>query len=165
METKYKYYNAKCKCGRKLDPYAIMRAYPHIKDPSHQHALKKLLRLGQGHKSLLQDLEEVIDSLNDYKTYLLGEEGQSMSMYINKINKNLELVKIYKNDDGDEIEKPLWHLAVTVTGGDNVLCTGEFYGMGESSVVYDIKEGTMHDITCEDCKQIIKDFKAIKENL
>lgn len=26
-----KYYEAKCKCGAKLDPYAVMRAYPHIK--------------------------------------------------------------------------------------------------------------------------------------
>jgi hypothetical protein len=28
------------------------------------------MRLGQGHKSLEQDLDEVIDSLNEYKEYL-----------------------------------------------------------------------------------------------
>lgn len=71
---KYEYYDKKCVCGAKLDPYAILRAYDHIVDPSHQHSLKKLLRAGQGHKSLAKDIDEVIDSLVEYKEYLASDE-------------------------------------------------------------------------------------------
>ena len=71
------YYNAKCECGAKLDPYAIMRAYPHIVDPAHQHAFKKLIRVGNGgHKTSIQDVQEVIDSLNEYKSYLKRIKGE-----------------------------------------------------------------------------------------
>ena len=49
--------------GIKIDPYRILKIYK-ITDPAQQHAIKKLLRAGQSHKSLLQDLEEVIMSLS-----------------------------------------------------------------------------------------------------
>ena len=62
--SKYDYYNPN------LTPYMVIRSYPHITDPAHQHALKKLMRLGQGHKELLTDLTEVIDSLQEYKEFL-----------------------------------------------------------------------------------------------
>ena len=63
-EEKYSYYK------QGFTPYEIIRAYDHIVDPAHQHALKKLIRLGQNTKSVKQDLEEVIDSLINYKEYL-----------------------------------------------------------------------------------------------
>lgn len=34
-----------------------------IVHPAHQHAVKKLLRAGEGHKSKRQDVEEVIAAL------------------------------------------------------------------------------------------------------
>lgn len=61
---KYDYYK------KGLTPYEVIRAYEHIKDPAHQHALKKLMRLGQNHKDVIQDLTETIDSLVNYKDYL-----------------------------------------------------------------------------------------------
>ena len=58
------YYGAKCKCGSKLDPYVICDAYDNIQASAHHHALKKLIRAGEGHKPLKQDVQEVISTLN-----------------------------------------------------------------------------------------------------
>lgn len=52
------------------DIYDILRAYG-ITDPSHQHAIKKLLAPGQrGGKGLVQDVEEAICSLNCFLEHL-----------------------------------------------------------------------------------------------
>jgi hypothetical protein len=45
-----------------LDPYRIIEIYG-ITHPAQQHALKKLLRAGKSHKNLVQDIQEVIQSL------------------------------------------------------------------------------------------------------
>lgn len=64
-----KYYGAKCKCGAKLDPYVICDAYSTTKDKGSawNHAVKKLLRVGDGHKLLHQDIQEVIDTLKRWQ--------------------------------------------------------------------------------------------------
>ena len=64
-----KYYGAKCKCGAKLDPYVICDAYSTTKDKGSawNHAVKKLLRAGDGHKLLHQDIQEVIDTLKRWQ--------------------------------------------------------------------------------------------------
>ena len=49
--------------GIKLDPYRILNVYG-IHDAAHQHAIKKLLRAGKSIKTLKQDINEVIDTLN-----------------------------------------------------------------------------------------------------
>ena len=66
-----KYYGAKCACGRKLDPYTICDAYDskHTGSAWH-HAVKKLLRVGNGHKPLNQDIQEVIDTLTRWQEQL-----------------------------------------------------------------------------------------------
>lgn len=64
-----KYYGAKCKCGRKLDPYTICDAIG-VKSSAWDHAVKKLIRAGDGHKSLEQDINEVIDTLSRWKEQL-----------------------------------------------------------------------------------------------
>lgn len=55
----------------KSDVYDILRAYD-ITDPSHQHAVKKLLAPGQrsGGKGIVQDIEEAIWSLNCFLDHL-----------------------------------------------------------------------------------------------
>ena len=58
-----KYYGAKCKCGSKLDPYVICDAYDNIQASAHHHSVKKLIRAGEGHKPLKQDIQEVISTL------------------------------------------------------------------------------------------------------
>lgn len=67
------YYGAKCKCGLKMDPYAICDAYDNIKASAHHHAIKKLLRAGESHKPLVQDITEVIASLDRWKQQLETE--------------------------------------------------------------------------------------------
>lgn len=65
------YYGAKCKCGEKLDAYAICDKYANEHKPSAwHHAVKKLIRAGDGHKPLLKDIDEVIDSLKRWKEQL-----------------------------------------------------------------------------------------------
>lgn len=48
--------------GILIDPYVILGVYK-ITNPAQQHAIKKLLRAGQSHKSFEQDINEVIASL------------------------------------------------------------------------------------------------------
>ena len=64
-----KYYGAKCKCGAKLDPYIICDAYATnpSKGSAWHHAVKKLLRAGEGHKPLDKDIQEVIDTLKRWQ--------------------------------------------------------------------------------------------------
>ena len=52
--------------GIKLDPYRILLVY-NIIHPAQQHAIKKLLRAGTAHKELLQDINEVILTLERWK--------------------------------------------------------------------------------------------------
>ena len=55
--------------GLKLDPYRIMAVY-NITNPAQQHAIKKLLRAGLSIKTLEQDIDEVIVTLNRWKEML-----------------------------------------------------------------------------------------------
>lgn len=59
--------------GLKIDPYRIFKIYK-ISDPAQQHAIKKLLRAGQSIKSLEQDIDEVILTLNRWKEMIKEDE-------------------------------------------------------------------------------------------
>lgn len=52
--------------GIQLDPYRILEIYG-ITHPAQQHAIKKLLRAGRGHKTIHEDVEEVIESLKRWQ--------------------------------------------------------------------------------------------------
>ena len=52
--------------GVRMDPYRIFSVYG-IAHPAQQHAIKKLLRAGQSIKTLDQDIDEAIDTLNRWK--------------------------------------------------------------------------------------------------
>ena len=67
------YYGAKCKCGRKIDWYVIGDAYRKNKGSAWDHAGKKLLRAGEGHKTLEQDIKEVMASLNRWLEQIKDE--------------------------------------------------------------------------------------------
>ena len=67
------HYGEKCRCGRKIDWYVIGDLYNKGKGEAWSHAGKKLLRAGEGHKTLIQDINEVIDSLNRWKEQLEDE--------------------------------------------------------------------------------------------
>jgi len=72
------------------------------------------------------------------------------------------LVKILTDDDGMKIKKPVWHLSMHMGGGEQAMCTGEYYGFGESAVTYDTKGKEKGGITCPECLTIIKIIKNIK---
>jgi len=72
------------------------------------------------------------------------------------------ILKILVDDDGEKIEKPVWHLLEVDGGGDHALCTGEFVGSGESACEYTTKEVSRGGITCPSCLAILRRHKAIK---
>lgn len=67
--------------GVKLDPYRIFTVYQ-IGHPAQQHAIKKLLRAGKSVKSLEQDIDEVIVTLNRWKE-MLQEDGNDTQTHPN----------------------------------------------------------------------------------
>jgi hypothetical protein len=75
-----------------------------------------------------------------------------------------QLVKVIANDDGDEIpvEDQVWHVSSYGGGSPRVICTGEVFGIGEGSLVYQEKEVKRGGITCERCLDIVKGIKSIK---
>lgn len=53
-----------------IDVYRTLSAF-NVTDPACQHAIKKLLCMGlRGHKDVITDLDDAIDSLKKMKTYL-----------------------------------------------------------------------------------------------
>lgn len=58
--------------GKRLDPYRILLCYG-ISHPAQQHAIKKLLRAGRSIKPLIQDIDEVIMTLNRWREMILEE--------------------------------------------------------------------------------------------
>lgn len=59
--------------GIKLDPYRIFKTYG-ITDPVQQHVAKKALRAGEGGKSLIQDIDEIILSCERWKEMIEEDE-------------------------------------------------------------------------------------------
>lgn len=74
------------------------------------------------------------------------------------------LVQILVDDDGNEPNHPEdWHLTDPCNWqGAATLCTGEFYGVGESVCVYKEKQVVRGGITCANCLKMIKKYKSIK---
>lgn len=71
------------------------------------------------------------------------------------------LVKIIQDENGEKIVRPKWHLIVLFDGSPRTFCSGEAFGFGESSVVYETKEAT-RGITCDKCKDNIRRIKKAK---
>ena len=74
-----------------------------------------------------------------------------------------KLVKILYDDDGEKIENPVWHLVDPANLlGPSALCSGEYFGYGESSVVYEEKEVVRGGIECRACIDKIKLIKSVR---
>lgn len=72
------------------------------------------------------------------------------------------LIKITRDDDGFLVEAPVWHLIdPDPRMGAKSLCTGEFFGEGESGVEYKLKS-VLRGVPCETCREIIKSYKKIR---
>lgn len=68
------YYGETCLCGRKIDWYVIGDLYRKNKGSAWDHAGKKLLRAGEGHKTLKEDIKEVINSLTRWLEQIEDKE-------------------------------------------------------------------------------------------
>src|SRR5688500_11894042 len=68
------------------------------------------------------------------------------------------LVKITRDDNGENIKYAKWCLAVNRAGGWQSLCSGQFFGMGESDCEYQEKRGR---VTCPNCIEQIKEIKRV----
>lgn len=74
-----------------------------------------------------------------------------------------KLVKILYDDDGEKIENPVWHLVNPANWmGPCTLCSGEYFGYGESAVVYEEKEVCRGGIECKVCLAHIRLLKEIR---
>jgi hypothetical protein len=75
-----------------------------------------------------------------------------------------KIVKLTMDDDRVEIpkEEQVWHLGTTATGDPIVLCSGEFYGEGQSSCEFKEKVVEYGGITCKNCLELLKEYKSIK---
>lgn len=90
--------------GHKLDPYRILDIYK-ITNPAQQHAIKKLLRAGRSIKTLEQDIDEVILSLQRWKEMIQEDGG--------KIAETNKVLRRRCVDCGDELTRyaeipPTW---------------------------------------------------------
>lgn len=72
----------------------------------------------------------------------------------------MKLVKIKYDDYGEKIDNPKWCYVFFCAGGETQLCQGQFFGEGESEVVYITKN--TGKVTCPECIAIIKEIKSIK---
>jgi hypothetical protein len=74
------------------------------------------------------------------------------------------LVRISRDDDGEQ--KPDWqdwHLVDPGNpGGEAALCTGEFFGVGESACEFETKFVRRGGITCQVCLDRLRSYKAVK---
>ena len=70
------------------------------------------------------------------------------------------IVMFFTDDDGFDIDNPVWHLIDPGNpAGHAALCTGEFFGVGESSIQFSQTEG---EITCPNCISKIRKYKKVK---
>ena len=74
------------------------------------------------------------------------------------------LVKVFRDDDGDRVLFPVWHLDDPEAPGvwGQVFCTGEVYGEAESDVVYERKITKRGGIECERCMEKLRAYKRVK---
>lgn len=74
-----------------------------------------------------------------------------------------QLVKLLFNDDGVEIDNPPWCLVDPANRqGPSTLCSGEFFGEGESNCIYEEKNMIRGGITCVQCLSDIRCYKSIR---
>lgn len=74
-----------------------------------------------------------------------------------------DLVRIIKDDDGEEKRDcHVWHLVDPCNRqGPAALCTQEFFGLGESGVEFEKKSVKRGGVTCPQCLERIRIYKAV----
>lgn len=74
------------------------------------------------------------------------------------------LVKILRDDDGFVVDDPVFHLSDPFPQGvwGRVFCTEEVFGIGESCVVYELRETKRGGIECDECRRKLRAYKAVR---
>ena len=72
------------------------------------------------------------------------------------------LVKFLTDDSGVPVKCPEWHYVNPFASDPAALCTGEYFGPGQSDIEYVEKKTVKGGITCSDCLEQIKHYKSIK---
>jgi hypothetical protein len=73
------------------------------------------------------------------------------------------LVKIIADDDGELTNNEDWHLVDPGNAqGNAALCTGEFFGGGESTVRFEMRTVQRGGVTCRTCLDLVKIYKAVR---
>lgn len=74
-----------------------------------------------------------------------------------------DLVKVLTNDDGDAQEDNGWCLVDPCNSqGPARLCTQEFFGLGESNCAFKTRSVNKGGVTCPECLQILRTYKAVR---
>lgn len=74
------------------------------------------------------------------------------------------LVKILADEDGLQIESPLWHIIDPAIGDGaaRVLCSGEVFGHAEGRAVAETKTVRRGGITCPSCIERLRAYKSVR---
>jgi hypothetical protein len=72
------------------------------------------------------------------------------------------LVKVTIDDDGNKKKYAKWCLVTRHGGSSRTCCTGEAFGLGESTASYNTKDAPLSKITCPECKNVINWYKSLK---
>ncbi len=79
MENPATAYNRRQFMGVKIDIYRVLYIFG-ITHPAQQHAIKKLLRAGKGHKDLERDIAETIETLERWQAMLAEEREEELAL-------------------------------------------------------------------------------------
>lgn len=72
------------------------------------------------------------------------------------------IVKILSGDDGEIRDNPVWCLIHPMDSDPSTLCQNEYFGEGQSSCTFELKEGKVKDLTCPSCLAFIRHIKKLK---
>jgi len=73
------------------------------------------------------------------------------------------VVRLYINEDNERIKDPVWCLVDPgAYDAARTLCNGEVFGASEGNARGEVKKVKRGGITCPNCLQKLREYKAIK---
>jgi len=73
-----------------------------------------------------------------------------------------ELVKLLTDDDREVYHNPQWHIIDDFGSDPATLCTGEYFGEGQSECTYELKVVKRGGVTCQACLAKAKWLKSFR---
>jgi hypothetical protein len=73
------------------------------------------------------------------------------------------IVQLTIDEDGNSYPYgETWHLVTPYADGNQIFCSGEYFGLGEGNARGKLKKVLKGGITCQNCLSKIKDIRAVK---